>query len=113
MIVFHIDNPPGGNTGWYRIGAGLDPTGNITKGWSKPKQVGGYSTGAETFAPSYRWFGGESQGGGICIRDITGSGRPDLIIFHIDNPPGGNTGWYRIGYDVMNDGNLASWVIPI
>ena len=54
LIVFHIDNPPGANHGYYRIGWGLNAVGTITGGWSNPVQIPG-------------WFGDENQGGGIAL----------------------------------------------
>jgi hypothetical protein len=45
------------------------------------------------------WFGAEDQGAGIALGDINGNGKPDLVVFHLDNPGGENHGDYRIGYD--------------
>ena len=53
------------------------------------------------------WFGTENQGGGIAAADISGNGRPDLIVFHIDHPGGGNAGFYRIGWDLDNLGKVT------
>lgn len=36
------------------------------------------------------WFGAEDHGAGIALGDIDGSGRPDLVVFHVDNPGGEN-----------------------
>ena len=94
LIVFFIDNPEGENKGYYRIGRDLDANGKVTGGWSEFIRVPG-------------WFGSETQGAGIAIEDVSGNGRPDLIVFHLDNPPGGNTGYYRIGRDLDQAGNVA------
>ena len=80
LIVFHIDNPGGENHGYYRIGWNLDTNGNVKGGWSDIRPVPG-------------WFGSEDQGAGIAIADINGDGRPDLIVFHVDNPGGENHGY--------------------
>ena len=97
LVVFHIDNPGGDNHGYYRIGWNLDRYGNVTGGWSKIMPVPG-------------WFGWESQGAGIAIGDINGNGRPDLVVFHVDNPSGDNHGYYRIGCDLDTSGNVtAGW----
>ena len=53
------------------------------------------------------WFGTENQGAGIVLADISGSGRLDLIIFHIDNPGGENHGHYRIGWSLDASGNVT------
>ena len=59
------------------------------------------------------WFGAEGQGAGIAIADISGSGRPDLVVFHLDNPDGENHGYYRIGYDLDPAGAPTRWVNPV
>jgi hypothetical protein len=100
LVVFHIDNPGGDNHGYYRIGWNLDANGNVTGGWTQPILVPG-------------WFGHENQGGGIALADINGSGRPDLVVFHVDNPGGDNHGYYRIGWNLDTSGNVTSgWTAP-
>ena len=42
------------------------------------------------------WFGAENQGAGIALADISGNGRPDLVVFHLDNPGGENRGYIRM-----------------
>jgi hypothetical protein len=59
------------------------------------------------------WFGAEDQGASIAIADINGSGRADLVVFHLENPDGENHGYYRIGYDLDTAGVPAKWVNPI
>ncbi len=54
LIVFHIDNPSGGNQGYYRIGRGVNSAGAVTGGWTDPVQV-----------PD--WFGNDNAGGSIAI----------------------------------------------
>ena len=93
LIVFFIDDPEGENKGYYRIGRDLDANGKVTQ-WSEFIRVPG-------------WFGAHNQGAGIAISDVSGNGRPDLIVFHLDNPAGGNTGYYRIGRDLDAWGNVT------
>jgi hypothetical protein len=87
LIVFHVDNPGGENHGYYRIGRDLDANGNITGGWGPIVPVAG-------------WFGAENQGAGIAVGNINGNGRPDLVVFHVDNPGGENHGYYRVMFDL-------------
>ncbi|AKT38553.1 FG-GAP repeat domain-containing protein [Chondromyces crocatus] len=96
LLVLHIDNPVGENHGYYRVGWGIDAEGMATWGWSEPKAIPG-------------WFGSEDQGAGIAAVDVNGSGRPDLVVLHIDNPVGENHGYYRVGWDVDGAGTVASW----
>jgi hypothetical protein len=91
--------PAGGeNRGYYRIGFQLDRNGVASGGWSDPIAIPG-------------WFGGENQGGGVAVADLSGNGRPDLFIFHVDNPGGENAGYYRVVYDLMPNGQPARWTL--
>jgi len=94
LIVYHIDNPGGENHGYYRIGWNLNSAGDVTGGWSTIKAIPG-------------WFGSEDQGGGIAIADLNGDGRPELIVFHIDNPGGDNHGYFRIGWSLNAAGDVT------
>jgi subtilisin family serine protease len=94
LIIYHIDNPVGENHGFYRIGWNLNAAGDVTGGWSAIKPIPG-------------WFGHENQGGGIAIADLNGDGRPELIVFHIDNPGGDNRGYFRIGWKLNAAGNVT------
>ncbi|WP_148109024.1 hypothetical protein [Nonomuraea sp. WAC 01424] len=97
LIVFHIENPAGENFGRYRIGWNLDAFGVPRDGWSPAKPIPG-------------WFGAEDQGGGVAVWDISGNGRPDLVVFHIDNPGEENTGHYRIGWNLNQQGDpVGGW----
>ncbi|MCF8127685.1 MAG: hypothetical protein K9N10_04155 [Deltaproteobacteria bacterium] len=58
------------------------------------------------------WFGGENDGGGITAADINGNNKPDLVVFSIDNPSGANGGYYRIGWDVDENGKTGNWTGP-
>ena len=53
------------------------------------------------------WF---NEGAGIALADISGTGRPDLIVFMIDGVPNAaNAGYYRIGWDLDTAGQISSW----
>ena len=95
LLVFHVDNPGGENHGYYRIGWDMSVGGDIGS-WSDVKPIPG-------------WFGAEDQGAGVALGDVNGSGRPDLVVFHLDNPGGDNHGYYRIGWNVDAAGNVSSW----
>lgn len=93
LIAFHVDDPPGGNIGWYKVGWDLAPAGTVTGGWTAVKNVPGH-------------WGDVGDGADIAAADLNGNGRPDLVAFHIDNPPGGNIGWYKIGWDLDANGDV-------
>src|SRR5207248_11016909 len=90
-------SPP--NRGVCRMGRDLDASGNVTGGWTAWVDV-----------PD--WFSAQNQGGGIAVADITGSGRPDLLVLMVDNPAGANRGLYRIGRDLDPAGNVTGGWTP-
>ena len=95
LVVITVDNPGGQNRGIYRVGRKLDDNGNVTAGWSPWIDV-----------PD--WFSWENQGAGAAIFDLDKDGKQDLIVFMIDNPPGQNQGYYRVGKKLDADGNVTS-----
>lgn len=97
IVVFMIDAPPGQNQAFYRIGRSLDDNGNVTGGWSDWIGI-----------PD--WFPWENQHGAIAISDLDGDGRPELIVFMIDNAQQENQAYYRIGKRLDADGLVtAGW----
>jgi hypothetical protein len=100
VIVFMVDDGDEVNRGLYRIGRDLDADGVVTGGWTPWIDV-----------PD--WFSWENQGGGIAVGDVTGSGRPDLVVVGVDNPPARNQAFYRIGADLGADGAAARWSTPL
>lgn len=97
LIAMHIDNPSGGNSGYYRLGKNVRklPSGSFRiDEWTDPIKVPG-------------WFGSHNAGGGVAYGNIKSSTSKDLIIFSIDNPRGGNHGYYRIGYGLDSDGKIT------
>jgi Domain of unknown function (DUF1929)/FG-GAP-like repeat len=94
LVVFMIDNPLNKNQGYYKIGKNLDANGNVTGGWSNWIEI-----------PDWRFF--ENQYGSITIADLDKDGKPELIVFVIDNPANLNAGFYRIGKGLDPNGNIT------
>ena len=99
LIVFFIDKAAGGNQGYYKIGWNLNTSGDPSS-WSDVMKVPG-------------WFGASNQAAGITTAFIKGDDRPDLVVFHIDDPGGSNTGFYRIGWLMRDDGSIRDWTPPM
>ena len=93
LVVLTVDNPGGQNTGQFRLGTGLQPDGSVAS-WTPWVSV-----------PD--WWGWENQGGGIAVTDLDGDGRPELIVFTIDNPAGENAGKYTIGWGLEPSGHAV------
>src|SRR5258706_124980 len=53
------------------------------------------------------WFSWENQGVDAAVADLTGSGRPDIVVLAVDDGPGQNRGVYRIGRDLDVNGVAA------
>jgi Domain of unknown function (DUF1929) len=99
LIVFMIDNPPGQNQGYYKVGKRLDAQGNVTGGWGEWIAI-----------PD--WFPFENQHGSITVADLDQDGQPELIVFMVDNPPGKNEGYYRIGKKLDAEGKVTGGWSP-
>ena len=82
IIVFQIDNPPGENVGFYRVGWNLDQKGTVQDGWGPWVRFDG-------------WGADEDQGGGLALASF-GGGRPTGVVFHAANPPGLNQGLFAV-----------------
>jgi hypothetical protein len=99
LIILMVDNPPGANNGFYRVGKNVDATGNPLGGWAPWINIPG-------------WFPWENQGAGIAVSDIDRDGKQDLVVFMIDNPPGQNQGYYRVGKMLDAGGNVTGGWLP-
>jgi hypothetical protein len=63
------------------------------------------------------WGNWENQGGGAAVADLTGDGRPDLIVFRLDNARERNRGFYRVGFTLNETGEVTGgwgpwWEVP-
>ncbi len=101
LVVLMVDNPPGKNQGFYRVGKGLNATGQVAGGWGNWIAI-----------PD--WFSWENQGAGVAIADLNQNGKLDLIVLMVDSPPGKNQGFYKIGRDLDANGNVtggwSAWI---
>jgi hypothetical protein len=99
LVIFMIDNPPGQNAGFYRLGRGLDVNGNLSGGWGQWIAI-----------PD--WFSFDNQYGAIAVADLNGDGNLDLLVGMVDNPAGQNRGLYRIGRKLDGNGNVTDGWTP-
>jgi FG-GAP repeat len=44
------------------------------------------------------WFSDENAGAGIAVADLNGDGFPDLVVLRVDDPPGANSAYFRVGF---------------
>jgi hypothetical protein len=99
LIVAWIDNPDGENSIYYKIGYDIAADGSVAV-WSDQMSV-----------PHPVGF--SSSGLGISVVDTRGNGRPDMLVFWIDNPDGANNAFVRIGEDLDRDGvPITGWGTP-
>jgi hypothetical protein len=94
LIVFMIDAPQGQNQAFYRVGRSLDRDGRPTGGWGEWMAI-----------PD--WFPWENQHGGIAVDDLDGDGRPELVVFMIDNPDQQNEAYFRVARRLDADGRVG------
>lgn len=97
-VILVVDAPAGQNNGRYRVAHRLRTDGSVSD-WT-----------AWTAIPD--WFMADNQGADVAVRDVTGNGRPDLLVFAVDNPGGVNRGVYRIGRDLDVNGVVTGGWTP-
>ncbi|WP_459956920.1 galactose oxidase-like domain-containing protein [Nocardia sp. IFM 10818] len=93
LVVLTVDNPPGQNSGRFRLAKGLTADGAVAE-WTPWLAIP-------------QWYGWENQGAGITVADLDGDGRPELIVFGVDNPAGGNAGVYTVGWGLDGSGHAV------
>src|SRR5581483_8959047 len=93
VVVMMVDAPEGVNRGLYRVGRNVSDAG-VVGAWGEWIEI-----------PD--WFSFDNQGAGLALADLDGDGRPELIVFMIDNPAGQNQGLYRVGRAVGADGGVT------
>ncbi len=97
LLVLWTDQQSGGGiAGHWRVGWSLDVQGNVTGGWSPTGSV-----------PAGSSFGEQSRGAAVALADITGTGQPDLVVFHLAVSGGQKQGRYLVGWDLDPAGQPA------
>jgi hypothetical protein len=99
VVVAHIDNPAGANRAYHRVGRDLDLEARPRGGWDAQPTPGPL-------------LAAESRGLGAALADVSGSGRPDLVVLAIEAEAGRCVGRYWVGGDVDADGSPATWSAP-
>ena len=95
LLVLNVDAPVGPNAGWYRVGLDADENAVPADGW-----------GPWVAVPD--WFPWENAASGLAVADLSGDGRPDLVIFMVDDVPNGpNAGYYQIGWSLDGAGAVT------
>jgi hypothetical protein len=94
LVVMMVDAPQGQNGAYYRVGHDLAADGAVTGGWGPWLKV-----------PDWRFW--ENQGAGIAVADLDGDGRPELLVFAVDNPVGQNGAYYTVGWNLDANGRGA------
>jgi hypothetical protein len=96
LVVLMVDDPGGQNAGYVRVGHGTDDEATVGT-WSPWRAVPDW----------FPWF---NEGAGVAVADVSGNGRPDLVVFMVDAAQDGpNAGYYRVGWDLDVDGQVAGW----
>jgi len=94
LVLMSVDNPAGANSFFYYIGWNLSASGQPVS-WSGLFHQDG--------------LGNDNSGGGMALGDLDGNGQPEMVLMAIDDPADANQFWYRIGRNLDQNGNAASW----
>jgi hypothetical protein len=97
LVVLMVDAGPQQNRGLYRLGRGLDASGDVMGGWTPWVDV-----------PD--WFSWENQGADVAVTDLGGG--TDLVVLMVDNGAQGNRGLYRVGRVLGLDGAITGGWTP-
>lgn len=105
LLVGHVDAPAGANIPYLRLGRATDFDAGVRGGWQlKPGMT-------------ERMSAENTQGFGIATADLNLSGRPDAVVFWIEeysnNGHYGNFGRYMLGRDLDSDANASLWIGPV
>lgn len=95
LVLAWIDAPPGEHFAYYRVVWDLAASGAYQH-WD-PKQ------------PIPGWVGANTQGSDLEVTDLNGDGLPEIILGWIDSPSGDGKGYYRVGWGLDSQGNVANW----
>lgn len=102
LVVAWIDNLSGDNQIKYKIGWDLNSSG-VPSSWSSTKTVDTSNIGTE------------SSGLGIGFIDTPDSGsgtsKPEMFVFWVDNPALLNDVWYKVGWNIDVNGNPTGYPI--
>jgi hypothetical protein len=56
------------------------------------------------------WVSWENQGANVAVADLSGNGKPDLLVLRVDAPAGGpNAAFYRVGSSLDSQGQVRTW----
>ncbi|MEU9337225.1 hypothetical protein AB0D49_29375 [Streptomyces sp. NPDC048290] len=105
LLIGHVDAPDGPNLPYLRVGRSTDFDAKVRGGWQTKPALTGRMTADIT------------QGFGIATADLNRSGRPDALMFWIEefdhSGHVGNFGRYLIARDLDTNGDPAAWIGPV
>lgn len=98
LIHAWVDNPPGSNTIYYKIGWDARASDGL---------IG--STSSKTTAVAAPLVGDETSGLGAAFGNIDANPAPDLLLVWANAASGADTLYYRIGWNMNTGGTIGSW----